>query len=194
MVGDTHRVTRLLVQWGEGDDAALHELIPLVHDELRRMARRRMAGERRGHSLQATVLVNEAYLRLIDARKVKWQNRAHFLGIAARLMRQILVDAARSKASRKRGGGAMRVTLDDARVAAPDPGPEVLALDEALQALGKVDERKARVVELRFFGGLSVEETASTLSVSVDTVMRDWKVARAWLSRELRGQTPEDGA
>lgn len=192
MGGDTHRVTRLLVQWGEGDDAALHELIPLMHDELRRMARRRMAGERRGHSLQPTALVNEAYLRLIDARQVKWQNRAHFLGIAARLMRQILVDAARSRASRKRGAGAIRVTLDDARVAAPDPGPEVLALDEGLQALARVDERKARVVELRFFGGLSVEETASILSVSVDTVMRDWKVARAWLSRELRGQPPGD--
>lgn len=194
MAGDTHRVTRLLVKWGEGDDAALQELVPLVHDELRRIARRRMAGERRGHSLQATALVNEAYLRLIDARQVKWQNRAHFLGLSARLMRQILVDAARTKAARKRGAGAVRVTLDDARIAAPDPGPEVLALDEALQVLAKLDERKARVVELRFFGGLSVEETASALTVSVDTVMRDWKVARAWLSRELRGQGPGNGA
>lgn len=190
MGGEDHRVTQLLVQWGEGDEAALHELIPLVHDELRRMARRRMAGERRGHSLQASALVNEAYVRLIDARQVKWQNRAHFLGIAARLMRQILVDAARSKRSLKRGAGAMRVTLDDARIAASDPGPEVLALDEALKALAGFDERKARVIELRFFGGLSVEETAATLAVSVDTVMRDWKFARAWLAKELRGPAP----
>lgn len=194
MGDDTHRVTRLLVRWGEGDDAALDELVPLIYDELRRMARRRMAGERHGHSLQATALVNEAYLRLVDARQVKWQSRGHFLGIAARLMRQILVDAARTRASRKRGAGVVRVTLDDRLAVAPDPGLDVLALDEALQTLARHDERKAKVVELRFFGGLSVAETASSLNVSVDTVMRDWKFAKAWLARELRSRPPAEGA
>jgi RNA polymerase sigma factor (TIGR02999 family) len=145
-----------------------------------------MAGERAGHSLQATALVNEAYLRLIDVQHVDWQNRAHFLAMSARLMRRILVDIARSKGYQKRGGGAVRVTFDDALVVADEPGPDLVALDDALKALVTVDERKARVIELRFFGGLSVEETASVLKVSVDTVMRDWKLAKAWLQRELR--------
>ena len=161
-------------------------MIPLVHDELRRIARRCMAGERRGHSLQATALVNEAYLRLIDVQHVNWQNRTHFLAMSARLMRRILVDVARSKRYKKRGGGAVRVTLDDALAVTNEPGQDLAALDDALHALAKVDERKARVIELRFFGGLNVEETASVLKVSVDTVMRDWKLAKAWLSRELR--------
>ena len=167
-----------------------------MHDELRRIARRCLAGERGGHSLQATALVNEAYLRLIDARHVDWQNRTHFLAISARLMRRILVDIARAKGYQKRGGGAVRVTFDDALVVTDHPGQHLVALDDALAALAAVDERKARVIELRFFGGLSVEETAAVLKVSVDTVMRDWKLAKAWLLRELRDQTartPLDG-
>jgi RNA polymerase sigma factor (TIGR02999 family) len=162
-------------------------LIPLVHDELRRIARRCVAGERRGHSLDATALVNEAYLRLLDVQHVDWQDRAHFLAMSARLMRRILVDVARSKGCQKRGGGAVRVTFDNALAVTDEPGPDLVALDDALEALGKLDERKARVIELRFFGGLSVKETAAVLAVSVDTVMRDWKLARAWLLRELRG-------
>ena len=149
-----------------------------------------MAQERRGHSLQPTALVNEAYLRLIDVRHVKWQSRAHFLAMSARLMRRILVDIARSKGFQKRGGGAVRVTLDDAVIATPGPDHDLVALDDALGALTAVDARKARVIELRFFGGLSVEETASVLNVSVDTVMRDWKFAKAWLQRELRAEAP----
>jgi RNA polymerase sigma-70 factor (ECF subfamily) len=145
-----------------------------------------MAGEGPGHSLQATALVNEAYLRLIEARGINWQNRAHFLAMAARLMRRVLVDFARSKGSQKRGGGAVRLTLVDDVVLSPEPGRDVVALDDALEALAKVDERKSRVIEMRFFGGLSVKETAEALQVSPDTVMRDWKLARAWLLRELR--------
>jgi RNA polymerase sigma factor (TIGR02999 family) len=148
-----------------------------------------MAGERAGHSLQATALVNEAYLRLIDAQQVKWQDRAHFLAMSARLMRRILVDWARSKQYQKRGGGALKVTFDEALPVASERGEDLIALDEALQALAKFDERKSKVIELRFFGGLSVEETASVLSVSVDTVMRDWKLAKAWLLREMRAGT-----
>jgi RNA polymerase sigma-70 factor (ECF subfamily) len=183
----TRPVTGLLLAWRKGDEAALHQLIPLVHDELRRIARRCVAGERRGHSLDATALVNEAYLRLLDVQHVDWQDRAHFLAMAARLMRRILVDVARSKGYQKRGGGAVRVTFDNALAVTDEPGRDLVALDDALEALVKVDERKARVIELRFFGGLSVKETAAVLAVSVDTVMRDWKLARAWLLRELRG-------
>lgn len=145
-----------------------------------------MAGERAGHSLQATALVNEAYLRLLDVQHVDWQNRAHFLALSARLMRRVLVDIARSKRYQKRGGGALKVTFDEALVAADEPGQDLVALDDALDALAVVDERKARVIELRFFAGMSVEETAALLTVSVDTVMRDWKLAKAWLLRELR--------
>lgn len=147
-----------------------------------------MAGERAGHSLQATALVNEVYLRLIDAQHVDWQNRTHFLAISARLMRRILVDIARAEGYQKRGGGAVRVTFDDALVVTDQPGQDLVALDDALAALAAVDERKSRVIELRFFGGLSVEETAAVLKVSGDTVMRDWKLAKAWLQRELRDQ------
>jgi RNA polymerase sigma-70 factor (ECF subfamily) len=149
-----------------------------------------MAGERRGHSLQATALVNEAYLRLIDVQHVNWQNRTHFLAMSARLMRRILVDFARAKNSRKRGDGAVRVTLSDAAPVTTEPGHDLVALDDALQTLAATDERKSRVVELRFFGGLTVEETASVLKVSEDTVGRDWNVAKAWLLRELRGTGP----
>jgi RNA polymerase sigma-70 factor (ECF subfamily) len=178
-------VTGILLKWREGDEAALDELVPIVHDELRRIARRCMAGQRVGHSLQATALVNEAYLRLIGAQQVDWQNRVHFLAVSARLMRRILVDFARAKNYQKRGGGEHAITLDEALVVV-EPGRDLVALDEALDALAKMDERKARVVEMRFFGGLSVEETAAALDVSPDTVMRDWRIAKAWLLRELR--------
>jgi RNA polymerase sigma factor (TIGR02999 family) len=188
-MADPGSVTGLLVAWGKGDEAAFQQLIPLVERELHRIARRCMAGERAGHSLQATALVNEAYLRLIDAQQVKWQDRAHFLAMSARLMRRILVDWARSKQYQKRGGGALKVTFDEALPVASERGEDLIALDEALQALAKFDERKSKVIELRFFGGLSVEETASVLSVSVDTVMRDWKLAKAWLLREMRAGT-----
>jgi RNA polymerase sigma factor (TIGR02999 family) len=152
-----------------------------------------MAGERPGHTLQATALVNEAYLRLVDVQHVDWQNRTHFLAMSARLMRRILVDFARSKRSQKRGDGAVQVTLGDALAVSIEPGQDLEALDDALHALAAVDERKARVIELRFFGGLDVEETASVLKVSADTVVRDWRLARAWLARELRGTDSKKG-
>ena len=160
--------------------------MPLVQDELRRIARRCLAGERKGHSLQTTALVNEAYLRMVDVQRVRWQDRAHFLAMAARLMRRILVDIARAKRAQKRGAAAVRVTFDELAVSADEPGHDLVALDDALVALAAFDERKSRVIEMRFFAGLSVDETASVLGVSVDTVMRDWKLARAWLLRELR--------
>jgi RNA polymerase sigma-70 factor (ECF subfamily) len=177
----------LLLKWGQGDEAALERLIPLVHRELHQIAQRAMAGERAGHSLQATALVNEAYLRLINAKDVAWHDRAHFLAVAARVMRRILVDHARSRRYQKRGGDAAKVTLDEGLAVTNEPGQDFVALDDALEALANVDARKSRVIELRFFGGLSVEETASVLNVSPDTVMRDWRLARSWLSREMRG-------
>ena len=179
-------MTGLLLAWGTGDEAALERLMPIVHGELRRIARRCMAGERKGHSLQATALVNEAYLRLVDVQHVNWQNRAHFLAMSARLMRRILVDYARSKGYQKRGGGAVKVTFDEGLPVVGGRDQDLVAVDDALEALAKIDERKGRVVELRFFGGLSVEETATVLKVSPETVMRDWKLAKAWLLRELR--------
>jgi RNA polymerase sigma-70 factor, ECF subfamily len=181
-------VTRLLLAWREGDEAALEQLIPIVHGELRRIAGRCMAGEQMGNTLQATALVNEAYLRLVDVRRVDWRNRAHFLSMSARLMRRILVDAARAKRSRKRGGDAVRVTFAEDLPITSEPAHDLVALDAALDALAKFDERKSRVIELRYFGGLTVEETASVLRVSPDTVMRDGKLANAWLTRELRSQ------
>jgi RNA polymerase sigma factor (TIGR02999 family) len=180
------QITRLLVDWRGGDQTALEQLIPLVHDELRRLARRHMAHERVGHTLQATALVNEAFVRLIDVRQVKWQDRAHFFAMSSRLMRRILVDFARSKGYQKRGGGAQKVSFDEGLMVTREPGQDLVALDDALDALAAFDARKAQVVEMRFFGGLSVEETAEALNVSVDTVMRDWKLAKAWLLRELR--------
>ena len=181
-------MTGILLKWREGDEAALDQLVPIVHNELRRIARRCMAGERVGHSLQATALVNEAYLRLIDVKHVNWQNRAHFLAMSARLMRRILVDYARSKGYQKRGRGAVKVTFDEGLPVAVEPPVDLVALDDALKVLATMDERKSRVIELRFFGGLSVEETATVLAVSPDTIMRDWKLAKAWLMRELRGE------
>ena len=180
--------TELLRAWSRGDDGALERLTPLVEAELRRLARGYMRRERRGHTLQTTALVNEAFLRLTDARSIGWQDRAHFVGIAARLMRRVLVDYARARGYRKRGGEACRVTLDEGLVASPEPQLDVVALDRALEALAAVDARKSRVIELRFFGGLSVEETATVLHVSSDTVKRDWRLAKLWLLRELEGE------
>jgi len=180
-------LTGLLRAWGQGDEEALRKLTPLVHREMRRAARHYMAGERPGHLLQTTALINEVYLRLLGAQKVSWQNRAHFLAICAQLMRRVLVDDARSREYQKRGGGLVRVSLSEARLPAPEGDPDLAALDEAMNKLATVDARKSRVVELRFFGGLDVKETAEVLKVSPDTVMRDWKIARAWLLRELSG-------
>jgi RNA polymerase sigma factor (TIGR02999 family) len=180
----------LLLKWGQGDERALERLIPLVHRELHQIARRCMARERAGHSLQATALVNEAYVRLVDGKAVAWNDRTHFLAVAARVMRRILVDHARAKHYQKRGGQAVRVTFDEALVVTDKPRQDVVALDDALEALAKFDERKSRVVEMRFFGGLSVEETASVLNVSPDTVMRDWRLAKVWLRREMRSPDP----
>ena len=178
-------VTGLLRAWGQGDESALEKLVPLVYDQLHLAARRYMAAERPGHTLQTTALIHETYLRLVNVRQVKWQNRAHFFAICAQLMRRILVDFARSRGYQKRGGDATRVDLDEALLITPEPGANLVALDQALQRLAEVDERKSRVVELRFFGGLSVKEAAEVLKVSADTVMRDWKLAKVWLLREL---------
>lgn len=183
------KVTALLRQWGQGNDDALERLIPLVYQELHRIARRCMAGERVGHSLQATALVNEAFVRLVDGKAVAWNDRAHFLAVSARVMRRVLVDHARARTYQKRGGDAVRVSFDEALVVASDLQPDYLALDAALDALSKFDERKSRVVEMRFFGGLTVEETAAVLNVSPATVMGDWRFAKAWLKREIRGQS-----
>lgn len=180
-------VTGLLLAWGQGDQAAFERLVPIVHAELHRIAMRCMSDERAGHSLQATALVNEAYMRLVNVKQVKWQDRTHFLSMAARLMRRVLVEHARRRQSLKRGTANAIVPLEDDLVVSAQPQRDFVALDDALGALSAVDERKSRVVELRFFGGLTVEETADVLNVSVDTVMRDWKLARAWLLRELRG-------
>jgi len=181
-------VTGLLLRWGRGDEAALEELIPLVERELHRIARRCMAGEREGHTLQATALVNEVYVKLVDGKSVPWQDRAHFLAVAARAMRRILVDHARAKQAHKRGGDGVRVTFEEALVVSSEPTQDFIALDDALKGLAAFSERKSRVIELRFFGGLSVEETASVLGVSTDTVVRDWRLAKAWLQREMRGE------
>jgi RNA polymerase sigma factor (TIGR02999 family) len=183
-VSSSHHITTLLQAWSDGDDAALAALTPLVHAELHRLARKYMRRERHDHSLQATGLVNECYLRLVDSRGTAWQDRAHFFALSARLMRRILVDLARSRRYGKRGGGAQHVPVDD-QLPAIEPAPSLVALDDALQALARVDERKSRVVEMRFFGGLSNEQVAEALGVSEKTVMRDWQIAKVWLLREL---------
>jgi RNA polymerase sigma factor (TIGR02999 family) len=179
------KVTDLLVAWNNGDRGALHKLMPLVYRDLRRVANRRLMGERPGHSMQATALIHETYLRLTDQKDVNWQNRAHFYAIAARLMRRILVDHARRRRYAKRGGSGVRVSIARAEMVSGERAAEVLALDDALQSLARVDSRKSQVVELRFFGGLSVEETAQVLSISPNTVIRDWSTAKAWLHREM---------
>jgi len=178
-------VTQLLLGWGKGDKEALDQLLPLVYDELRRQAARYLRRERVGHTLQTTALIHEAYIRLVDQKKVQWQNRAHFFGIAAQLMRRILVDHARSKKRAKRGGSDVRVSLAEATTPVKAPDLDVLALDEALDRLTQVDEQQAKVVELRFFSGLSVEETAEVLQISPATVKREWSMAKAWLHREI---------
>lgn len=180
----SHRITGLLQSWSQGDDAALAELTPLIHAELRTLARAYMRRERPDHTLQATGLVNECYLRLVQARSVDWQNRAHFFALSARLMRRILVDFARARRYGKRGGDVEHVTLDEQRLAV-EPGQDLVALDHALKALAVVDERKSRIVEMRFFGGLTNEEAADVLGVSAKTVMREWQIAKVWLLREL---------
>jgi len=184
-MSDRAAVTALLQAWRAGDEEALAALMPIVHDELRQLARRYMAGERPDHTLQVTALVNEAYLRLVDLKRIQWHDRAHFFAMSARLMRRILVDYARARRYDKRGGGVRPVSLDDALHVAGDADRDLVALDEALAALAATDERKARVVELRFFGGLSVDEASAVLHVSPETVGRDWRLAKAWLAREL---------
>ena len=180
-----HEVTDLLLSWRQGDAAAFDRLIPLVYDELRRVANRRLRGESPGHSLQATALVHEVYLRLVDLDRMTVTNRAHFFGVAATLMRQILVDHARRQRADKRGGAATIVSLDEVSPAAPTPNMDVLALDEALDALSAIDSRQCRVVELRFFAGLTIDEAAEVLGVSPATVEREWALAKAWLYRHL---------
>ena len=180
-----HEVTGLLRAWSAGDEEALRKLMPLVYQELHRAARRYMAGERSGHTLQTTALINEVYLRLVDLHRTNWQNRAHFLAICAQLMRRILIDFARSRRYQKRGGAAPHVCFDEELFVSAQPRADLVELDDALKELAVVDERKSRVVELRFFGGLSVKETAEVLKVSSDTVMRDWEMAKVWLLREL---------
>ena len=184
MTGPTP-ATALLLAWRAGDESALDKLIPLVHAELRQIAGRMMGRERQGHTLQPTALVNEVFLRLVDVRRVQWQNRAHFLAMAARLMRRVLVEAARSRDAQKRGGKVVRIDVEPADIGAAGPRPDLVALHDALDALATLDTRKSQVVELRYFGGLSVQEAAEVLQVSPETIMRDWKFAKLWLLREL---------
>lgn len=186
MTGPKPEITGLLRAWEDGDREALNRLMPIVYDELRRLARNYMRRERTNHTLQATALVNEVYLRLVDMKSVRWQDRAHFFAIAASMMRRILLDAARARAAGKRGGGELRITLQEDELAA-NQADDLIAIDDALQSLSKVDPRKAQVVELRFFGGLSIEEIAEVLRMSPQSVKRDWKLARAWLLKELAG-------
>jgi len=178
-------VTQLLRAWSAGDEQALAKLMPLVYEELHRLARRYMAGERSGHTLQTSALVNEAYLRLVNTKNVSWQNRAHFFAVSAQLMRRILVDFARAHRSLKRGGETLTVSLEEGSVVSRPRGPDVVALDDALKTLALMDPRRSRVVELRFFGGLSAEESAEVLQVSPETVLHDWKLAKVWLLRQL---------
>ena len=180
-----HEVTQILNDWSGGDRKAPERLMPLVYDELRRLARSFLARERGGHTLQPTALVHEAYVRLVDQTRVDWQNRAHFYGIAARMMRRVLIDHARAHAAGKRGGAAVRLSLDDVQVPIEQRAADLVALDEALERLAQMDERKCRVVEMRFFGGLTDEEIAEVMGVTTRTVLRDWKTARLWLYREL---------
>ena len=181
-------ITQLLVAWNGGDKAALDQLIPIVYEELRRQASNYLRRERPGHTLQTTALIHEAYVRLVDQKNVHWQNRAQFFGIAAQLMRRILVDHARTKHRAKRGGSAVRVSLTDTTAVTKDANLDLIEIDEALNRLAKIDEQQAQIVEMRFFSGLSVEETAAALNISPATVKRDWRVAKAWLHRSLAGE------
>ena len=182
-----HEITALLEAWGDGDKSALDRLMPLVYDELRRLAHRYMSHERPGHTLQTTALVNEAYMRLVNWKDVRWENRAHFFAASAQMMRRILVDFARNRQYLKRGAGAIQVSLGEAAAFTECPSADLVALDEALTQLAEMDPRKGQVVEMRFFGGLSVKEVAEVLKVSDETVMRDWRLAKVWLLRELVG-------
>jgi RNA polymerase sigma factor (TIGR02999 family) len=188
------RVTQLLAHWSQGDDAALAELTPLVYEDLRRLAQHYMGGQRADHTLQATALVNEAYLRLADQTNPSWQNRAHFFAVAARAMRQILVNYAKSYRAQKRGGGALKVQLDEAAIVSPEESAEIVNLHEALERLAVLDPRKAQVVELKYFGGLNYDEIAEVLKISAITVRRDWEFAKAWLYIELRNQESGNGS
>src|SRR6266478_4959415 len=185
MDSEPQSVPQLLIKWRDGDETALDRLIPLVYDEMRRLARYYMRRERAGHTLQTTALINEAYIRLVDHKGMRWQNRAHFYAVAAQAMRRILVDHARSRDAAKRGGGANLIGLDEAATAAQMQAANLLALDEALNQLALIDKRKSRIVELRYFGGMSVEETAEVIGVSPVTVMREWSSAKAWLLRAI---------
>lgn len=189
---DQPPITRLLHAWREGDSAALERLTPLVYDELHRIAGQYMRREKEGHSLQTTALVNEVYIRLVGLPHISWQDRAHFFAVSAGLMRRILVDAARAKGTGKRGGGVVRMELNESIDAAPIRPEQLIRLDHALEALAQFDARKARVVELRFFGGLTVEETAEVLKISPDSVVRDWRLSRSWLMREMNPRHPLD--
>lgn len=189
---DSPTITGLLLKWTEGDEGALHRLIPLVHRELHQIARRHMAGERPGHTLQATALVNETFVRLVDAKTMAFHDRAHFLAVCARVMRRILVDHARARLADKRGGLASRVEFEEALAVSNERPRDIVVLDDAMQALAQLDERKSKVVELRFFGGLTVDETAEIVNVSADTVMRDWQFAKAWLRRTMRAAPQGD--
>jgi RNA polymerase sigma factor (TIGR02999 family) len=182
-----HEITQLLAEWSDGNQSALDELYPLVYEELHRLARRYMSRERKGHTLQTTALINEAYVRLVDQRNVHWANRSHFFAISAQIMRRILIDHARRHAYAKRGGGAQQVSLEEVAIVANEKSAEILRLDEALTTLAKMDPRRCHVVELRYFGGLSNEEIAGVLNVSENTVTRDWNLARAWLHQQLTG-------
>lgn len=192
MTPTSHEITQLLLAWSEGDKQALDRLVPLVYDELRRLAQNYMRKERAGQTLQTTALIHEAYLRLIDADRVQWRNRTHFFGIAARLMRQILVARARERGCQKRGGGAERVSLDEAMVIDERLDEDLVALDEALGELSQFDARMAQIVEMRFFGGLTEEEIAAALDVSTKTVRRDWRLARSWLRRKLSWERTDE--
>ena len=185
MTTPSHNVTQLLVAWGNGDEAARDQLMPLVYDELHRLAHQYMNRERPGHTLQTSALVNEAFLRLIDQREVHWQNRSQFFGIAAQMMRRILVDYARNRHYAKRGGNAQQVSLDENLIVSDERSAEIVALDDALKSLEIIDQRKSQIVELRFFAGMSIDETAEALRVSPGTVMRDWTLAKAWLRKEM---------
>ena len=180
-----HNITQLLAEWSDGNQAALDKLYPLVYDELHRLARRYMSRERKGHTLQTTALIHEAYVRLVDQRNVHWANRSHFFAISAQIMRRILIDHARRHAYAKRGGGAQQVSLEEVAAVAPDQGREMVRLDEALKSLAEMDPRRSQVVELRYFGGLNNEEIAGVLHISENTVTRDWNMARAWLYQQL---------
>jgi RNA polymerase sigma factor (TIGR02999 family) len=185
-------VTQLLINWRNGDKAAFDQLMPIVYEELRRMARRFMGRERRDHTLQTSALINEAYLRLVDQESANWQNRAHFFAVAAQVMRNILIDHARSHHYEKRGGGTKKVSLDDAIILTDERAAELVALDDALTSLAAVDPRKSRIIELRFFGGLNIEETAEVIGLSPTTVQREWRAARAWLYRFIDGKDPAE--